>query len=201
MNLFLTSAAVKTLDKIVPLLPKTPKESSVLFIPTAAEPYESKPWIEDDRNKLIELGFKVTDFDLVEKTVDQVKEALTNKDIVFVAGGNTFYLLGQARKSGFESVVKEVVRKGVIYIGSSAGSVIAGPDIKAVEIFDDPSEAQLSSTTAFKLVDFIVLPHYKKEKYEPYHEKVMKEYGNKFKLIPITDEQMIVVEDNSYKII
>ncbi len=201
MKLFLTSAAVKTLDKIVPLLPKTPKENSVLFIPTAAEPYESKPWVEEDRSKLIELGFNVVDFDLKGKNENQVKEAVVNKDIVFVAGGNTFYLLEQARKSGFEKIVKELIRKGVVYIGSSAGSVIAGPDIKAVEIFDDPSEAQLNSASAFKLVDFIVLPHYKKEKYGPYHEMVMKEYGDRFKLIPITDEQMIVVEDNSYKII
>ena len=49
--------------------------------------------MDDDRNKLIKIGFNVIDFDLNSKTEEKVRETLSKVDIVFVAGGNTFYLL------------------------------------------------------------------------------------------------------------
>lgn len=200
MKLFLTSVAALTLEKIVPLLPKKPQNSTVLFIPTASDPYKTKPWVEEDRKKLIELGFNLIDFNVTGKSKNQVLEVTKNIDIVFVAGGNTFYLLEKVKKSGFDSVLKDLVSNGIVYIGSSAGSVIAGPDIRPVEIFDDPNEAELSDTSALGLVDFVVLPHYKKEKYGHYHDKVIEKYSNDFELILIIDDQIIVVENKTYRV-
>ena len=36
-------------------------------------------------------------------------------DVIFIAGGNTFYLLEKVVESGFFELVKELVGKGVIY--------------------------------------------------------------------------------------
>ena len=53
-----------------------------------------------------------------------------------------------------------------LYIGSSAGSVLAGPDIDITRELDDPNEASnLKTTEGLKLVDFIILPHYGKGAY------------------------------------
>lgn len=201
MKLFLTSDASKTLEKIVPLLPKSPQGTKVAFIPTAADPYPAAPWMQNDRNKLKELGFTVFDFDLKNKSEAETRETLTNADIVFVAGGNTFYLLEKANRSGFTNVIKDLVNKGTIYIGSSAGSVITGPDIEPVKVFDDPKAAQLNSTDGFHFIDFVILPHYGEKKRLNTHKAVVNEYKDTYKLQLLTDEQFVLVEDKGFKIL
>jgi len=107
----------------------------------------------------------------------------------------------KARKSGFDKVLRELAQiervdlRGLsekVYIGSSAGSIIAGPNIEPIKSFDDPSAAKLDSYDAIGLVDFVVLPHWGKEKYAAKQETVLKEFGNKYKLKPIKDGEMIV---------
>ena len=199
MKLFLTSAANKVLDKIVSMLDKPARGMSVAFVPTAGDSYgDNNPWMKADRNKLIELGFKVTDFDLKGKTEHEAREALAKVDAIFVAGGNTFYLLEKMRACGFDKVINDLKSSDKIYIGSSAGSCVAGPDIEPIAVFDDPSAAQLESTYGLGLVDFVVLPHAGKEKYAEVQANVIKDFSNKYKIIQITDEQFLDSMGNKY---
>ncbi|OGH02924.1 MAG: hypothetical protein A2798_00650 [Candidatus Levybacteria bacterium RIFCSPHIGHO2_01_FULL_37_17] len=199
--LFLTSQAYNVLHRLIPLLKDKPENLSVAFIPTAADLYKERPWMDDDRNKLVELGFNVFDLDLKNKNEEDLKKILSNVNLIFVAGGNTFYLLEKCRKSGFDKLIRQLLDRGVVYIGSSAGSVIAGPDIEAVKDFDDPDEANLESTTGFGLVNFVTLPHFKNAKYSTLHDKVIKEYGKKYNIIPITDQQAVLVQDTKNQVI
>jgi len=50
------------------------------------------------------------------------------------------------------------------------------------------------------LVKFIVLPHYGDKKYEDKFQKIIEEYGNKYELIKITNEQAVFVEGQNYYI-
>lgn len=201
-RLFLASAASETLDEFTNNLPDSATKFTVAFIPTAADPYEDKHFMEDDRKKLVESGFNVIDIDLKEKTKNQLSYELKDADIIFVAGGNTFYLLDKVQKSGFDKLVKTLVQKGVIYIGSSAGAILAGPSIEPFKTLDDPSKVQnLKSFKGLNLVNFVVLPHFGKEKYKAKHQNIMNKYSKKFKLLPITDLQAVVVDDNSIRIV
>ncbi|MBI2405809.1 Type 1 glutamine amidotransferase-like domain-containing protein [Candidatus Microgenomates bacterium] len=202
-RLFLASVASKSLDKAANLFPNKPRnQTRVAFIPTAANPYKDKWFVKEDRNKLVEVGFDVFDVDIKDKTKRELGEELRNIDIIFVAGGNTFYLLDKVQKSGFDKVVKRLVfGERVLYIGSSAGATLAGPDIKPVELLDDPSAApDLQSTEGLNLVNFVVLPHYGDKKYEDKFQKIIEEYGNKYELIKITNEQAVFVEGSDYYI-
>lgn len=124
-----------------------------------------------------------------------------NASIIFVSGSNTFHLLEKVRESGFDKVVKEFVDKGVIYIGSSAGSVLVGPDIEPVAALEDRSSINLDSTKGIGLVDFVTLPHYGKEKYKPKYEKIVKDFSGKYELIKLEDKQAVVVEDKKHRIV
>lgn len=171
----------------------------MVFIPTAANPYKKRPWIAADRDALTAAGFQVFNLDIENKTKKELREILKNANIIFVAGGNTFYLLEKAKKSGFDKIVKDLVSTNIIYIGSSAGSIILGPGIEFAEAFDDPNIAQLDSTKGFMLIDFIPLPHYEKE--NPDYKDIIKEYGLKYTLVPITNDQIILVDDDGYHVI
>ncbi|MEI6498807.1 MAG: Type 1 glutamine amidotransferase-like domain-containing protein [bacterium] len=199
MKLFLTSQANMVLDKIVSMIDKPASQLSVVFIPTAGNPYgEDKPWMDADRDKLDELGFKVMDFDIDGKSEDDVREKLSEADVIFVAGGNAFYLLEKMRNSGTDKVINELKGSDKIYIGSSAGSCIAGPDIESLAAFDDPSKAQLKSSKALGLVDFVVLPHAGKDKYAPIQGKILKDFSDKYKIIQITDTEMLDKNGDKY---
>lgn len=175
-NIFLTSQASEVLERIVSLLPKKPGELKVVFIPTAANPYSSAPWLEKDKAMLISLGFAVEDLDLEDVSEEIIRTAIDSADIIFVGGGNTFYLLEHAKKSGFIDIVREAISKGKIYIGSSAGSVLAAPDIKYVEFFDEPAVANLPDSLALGIVDFRPLPHYGNPKYAGLNGKTLERH-------------------------
>jgi dipeptidase E len=123
MLLLLTSSAYVILDKCVSYLPAYRPAVKVAFIPTAGDPYPETPWQDADRNKLEELGFQVSTVGLKGKTEEQLRKELSDVQVLFVDGGNTFYLLEHAKKSGFLTIAQELIQKGVIYIGSSAGSI------------------------------------------------------------------------------
>lgn len=199
MKIFLTSQAYKVMGKIAAMLPKPTNELRLAFIPTAGDPYgDNKPWMDADRDKLVELEFQVEDFDLKNKTEAETRQTLSMFDIIFVAGGNSFYLLNEAKKSGFDKVAKELVKKGTVYIGSSAGSYIACPTIEAAGWkHADKNIVNLKDLTALNLVDFIVVCHYSNQ-YKEVVEDGKK--TTKYPVITLTDNQFIFADDNNFKV-
>ncbi len=196
-RLYLTSVRI---DKLIDLLPSKPEELKVAYIPTAADPYEDKWFIEADRKNLKELGFKFTEVDLKNQTEEKLFETLKTFDIIFISGGNTFYLLEKVRESGFDKIIGKLLDSGVIYVGASAGATLVGPDIAPVAALDDPSKAKLENTNGLSLVDFVILPHYGKEKYLSRYQGIIDEYKDKFELKTLTDEQAVWVEDGSVRV-
>jgi len=199
VNIFLTSQASNVLEKVVSLLPNVRK---VAFIPTAAKPYPDAPWMRIDRDRLVSLGLEVADLDLDTASREETKNAVESADAIFVGGGNTFYLLEKVKKTGFGEVVKNAIAKGKTYIGSSAGSIIAGPDIESVESLDDRSKANLENTIGMGLVNFAVLPHFDSPKYKERNEKILEKYKNwSYKTVPLNDNQFVVPKGDTWQIL
>ena len=201
--LILTSSSNFVTERFVFNLPKEPREMRLTFIPTAAEVEEGDmQWLKDDRQALVDAGFQVTDFTVTGKKQEEVKTMLDQTDFVFVSGGNTFFLLQEMRKSGFASLIKEYVNKGVIYCGSSAGSVVAGPDISLTKELDDPALApELKDYKGLGLVDVVVFPHWGSEHFQNRYEKVMKSgYKKGLKIVLLTDDQYLLVDEKRYTI-
>jgi len=195
MKLFLTSNACNVLDKFVELLDCAPADLTVGFIPTAADVYKNKSFVNDDKNKLKELGFNIVEINIVEKTEKDLQKLIKNVDVIFVSGGNTFYLLDKVIESGFDKVIKAHVKKDKYYIGSSAGSVLAGTSIEPVKLLDDPSKGpNLKSLDGLKLIDKIILPHYGNKKYENKFKQILKDYAHlQNKIITLTDNQALII--------
>lgn len=173
------------------------------FVPTAGETYADPTFVNDDRVRLKLLGYEVEDVDISRGQRRSLIAQIAKCDAIFVAGGNTFYLLQQIRASGIEDDLKAEIRAGKMYIGASAGAAIVGPTIDPIRTLDDAAAApNLASTNAMSLVNFVVLPHYGKEKYLPRYEAIQKEYGQQYKLIPLTDQQAIRVSaDGTHAVI
>lgn len=182
------------------------KHPKLIFIDTASEPEErDKSWLRNDRQSLVDAGFEVTDYTITNKASEEIKEKVSQTDVIFISGGNTFYLLEKAQQSNFIPLLKDfVLNQDKIYIGSSAGSVFAGPDIKPVFELDDVTKApNIKGCEGAQLVDFVVLPHWGSDKFkEKYlNRRVENNFNTKNKLILLTDNQYVSVKDDWYKII
>lgn len=179
------------------------KENSTMgFIPTASELDDDRWYMEKDKEDLSQMNYNVITIDISKESKAKIIEKFNTIDAIFIAGGNSFYLLQQLK---IKNVLQELIdfANNKIYVGSSAGSCIACPSIDYVEKLDDKSQAHLlDDYNAMNLVDFYILPHYEsKEKYTNLADDIEKEYKD-YKFIKLSNKQAIVVENiNNYKII
>lgn len=131
-------------------------KKKVLYITTAADGEDGdKSWMENEYNTILDLGVKKDNI-YEYKIGDKIN--IKDFDIMYMMGGNTFYLLDQIRKYNFDKVIKKFIYNNKIYIGSSAGSIILGNSIKYTLGFDE-NNVNMTDFRGLKLVDGIIIPH------------------------------------------
>ena len=123
----------------------------VLFVPFAIA--DCARYFERTRDRFGKMGVGV---DSLHAASDKSK-AVAAAQAIFVGGGNTFRLLKTLYDLDLLEPIRERVRAGTPYMGSSAGSNIAGPTIKTT---NDMPIVQPPSFEALGLVPFQINPHY-----------------------------------------
>lgn len=173
------------------------------FVPTAAGPdYATKEWVKADGWQLEALGCEVSLLDLALVGAAQVEEALRDLDGVFVTGGNSYLLLWHARRSGFADLVVPLVESGeLLYVGTSAGAMIAGPDLGPAANLDNWLEVpELESSVALGLVPFTVLPHDNQEEARLLHNEIEAEHRY-VPFIRLSDDRAVVVRGDDSEVV
>lgn len=203
-TLFLTSNFSSVSTTIDTFLDANLKKSKALFIYTAAEVEKGdKTWLNDDREALQKMGFEVIDYSITGKTVDDFQKDFEEVRVVVVSGGNVFYLLEKAQESGFISFIQDFAeRPGNVYIGSSAGAVITGPDIQPFSILDDPSAAKnIQTTKGFCFTDLYLFVHWGSENFKTsYLQGMPRLYQEMGKTVLLTNHQFLYVNNGVYSI-
>jgi dipeptidase E len=82
-------------------------------------------------------------------------QAIEQTDAIFIGGGNTFRLLKALQDLDLLDPIRQRVKRGAPYIGSSAGSNVAGPTIKTTK---DMPIVQPRSFDSLGLVPFQISP-------------------------------------------
>jgi len=123
----------------------------VLFVPYALADWDGYAGRVGDR--LRRMGVEV---ESIHDAGDEVA-AVRRARALFVGGGNTFRLLDRLYRLSLLDVIRERVRAGIPYVGSSAGSNVAGPTIKTT---NDMPIVQPPDFGALGLVPFNINPHY-----------------------------------------
>jgi dipeptidase E len=143
------------LDYLLPTLENHFKDcSEILFIPYARPGGIS----HDDYTAIVRLAFAK-----INKTVKGLHEfenpilAIENAQGIFTGGGNTFLLVTQLYENNIMEVLAKVVENGTPYLGSSAGSNIAGLTMQTT---NDMPIIYPPSFKTLGLLSFNLNPHY-----------------------------------------
>lgn len=201
-KLFLTSVFAKTAKEFKKFYGETNGKSAV-FIPTAANADGGGTiYVKRQRRALEKLGIKACVLDISVAESNEISAKLQNSDIIYIGGGNTFYLLQELKRSGADKLIKEQVLLGKAYIGESVGAVVAAPCIDYIEDMDKRDAApNLKDCSALGLVDFYTLPHMNSFPFIRASRMIAEKHSNDLKLLPITNRQAVCVCGNEIKIL
>ncbi|WP_297971359.1 Type 1 glutamine amidotransferase-like domain-containing protein, partial [uncultured Capnocytophaga sp.] len=170
------------------------------FIPTASLVEKVRFYVDDDRKAFEKLGLIIEELEVSTATTEEIATALERNDYIFISGGNTFYLMQELKKKGADKLLIEQINNGKLYIGTSAGSIIASPTIEFVSDMDETKKSpELTDYSGLHLVDFYFLPHYLNFPYKEATQKIVNDYSPKIDLRPISNNQVITVLGNEIK--
>lgn len=200
--MILTSSLYESIELVKKFLDKNTESKKILFIPTATNIDEYKKYIHLTQKAFEDFGYEVENFDVSIFSEEIAKEKLSEAKIIFISGGNTFYLLQELKRKNLIPYLKERIENGLLYIGESAGSVIAAPDIEYASIVDDKTLAtELNDYTGLNLVDFYIVPHFEEEPFVESSRNTVELYKDKLDLKLINNKEAILVENNNFTII
>lgn len=191
MKLLLTSAGItnKSIeDAFRGLVGKPFNEVLVAFVPTASNILDGdKWWVIKDILALNTLGCKIDIVDIVAFPKEMCLLRLNQADVIFIEGGDTFYLMDSIHRSGIYEDFRKLLETKV-YVGVSAGSAICAKNLAleaSQEMYDEGLDRK-EDIEGLRAVPFYVFPHYGSKEWFP---KVTKE-----------NVEQLVYEDSIYLI-
>ena len=191
MRLYLSSYRLgNTPEKFVSMVRGSKKTAVILN----ARDYFSSEDRETGRVQQIEelnkLGFNAEELDLRNfyKKKGELRKHLEEYDAVWIPGGNSFLLLKAIYSSGFDIIIKELLKEDkIVYAGYSAGIVVLCPTLKGIDIVDDVKYVKEIYNEepifeALNILPYSIAPHYNSDHPESELIEKVVEYFEKDKI-------------------
>jgi dipeptidase E len=170
----------------------------VLFFPFAL--HDQDAYAAKAEARFAAMGYVLTS----AHQAKDARAAAVQTDAIFIGGGNTFRLLKTLQDRELIDVIRRKVESGAPYIGSSAGSNVAGPTIKTTK---DMPIVQPRSFDALGLVPFQISPHYQdpdptsRHMGETQEERILQFLEeNETTVVGMREGAWLLVEDDSVKL-
>lgn len=191
-KIVLTSCGVidsKLKEQFYKLLDKDISKVKLLYITIAVdgEKDTDRTWLEEEYATILDLGIK--EENIVEYHYEENMD-FSSYDIIYMIGGNTFYLLKELREKNLAEKIIQAINNGVIYIGSSAGSIILGKTIETALPYDE-NWVNLVDFKGLNIVDGIIIPHANRK--QDFIKEAKQKYSDK--IIELYDDYGIVITD------
>lgn len=116
--------------------------------------YEEDSFVNVSHHALNATGMNISTIDLRTYEGD-----LSEYEVLWISGGNTFYLRWLIEEKDFKDKIVSFVESGKVYVWSNAGAIITGPSIQDADTIDDPNYAPVRIDEGLKITKYVVLPH------------------------------------------
>lgn len=202
-RLFLCSSFADVANLLIDFANEDLKGKIIAFIPTASLTESIRFYVKTGKKALEKVGMIVEEVEITQFSNEEISSILHKCDYIYITGGNTFFLLQELKRKGVDKIISEQVKSGKLYIGESAGAIIASPDTEYMKNVNfDPIEKapELEDYSSLGLVDFYTIPHYGNFPFKKKGEKVIQLYNEKLQLIPISNKQAIFIDDSNIQI-
>lgn len=176
---------------IIDNLPKPIEDCRVLFIPNEKA---SKKAIRSEKFylRLKEYGFSKDNI-FVFDYYDADKFRGLDIDVLYISGGNTFQTFDRIRKRSFDSEIVRYIKRGVVYIGGSAGAHIVSQNIEHILSYDD-NTANMIDFNGLGLFDGILICHFSEQRRA--HVDALTKNGAYNVFVLTNDDSLIITENN-----
>jgi dipeptidase E len=125
--------------------------------------FPRETWVAEERRVLETGGFSTRELDLRCYYADSSTLAsnLSQVDLVWATGGNTFVLREALHRSGLDTlIVDRIADDTLVYAGYSAGACVCAPTLRGLELVDDVNAVHSPMWAGLGLIDFSLAPHY-----------------------------------------
>ncbi|MDD4409737.1 MAG: Type 1 glutamine amidotransferase-like domain-containing protein [Candidatus Pacebacteria bacterium] len=201
MKLYLTSNGLEdryVADYFRKIVLSEDLENTSFLIVSVQDSESDSFYLQKTKDELRRIG--AVDIDVFEL---RDKEFVTTKeyDVIYVCGGNTFAYLDRIKRTGLDEFITNSVRSNrSIYVGVSAGSIVAGPDIELSGWGSngDTNDIGLKDLKGLGLTDVLTYPHYSIQE-----EEGLKEFEkqNGYKIMRLTDSQALFIDNDAISIV
>jgi dipeptidase E len=200
MKLLLTSMGLTTeklRETLRELLTKPVKENKAQIIALSWGSEDYSKYLEEARQRFIRTGFQRKNIMVYDLSTDNSPN-INEVDVLMIYGGNHFHYMKRIRETGIVRDIRDFIERDGVYIGVSGGSVMMSPDLDE-GLSMSVNDVGLEDLSGFGYVDFYILSHW------DWREDKMKMLTYSWKtgkhIIPLTDQQGILVLNDKYKII
>ncbi len=188
------------------LIGKNSKEIKIALIENAADLDQEGPtgWVEEIRKSITDKGYQIKLVDLRQWLYKKsgLEKEFEDIDAIWVGGGNGYYLRWIMKETGADELIRELIKKGIVYSGWSAGAGVVGPTLKYAETMDDVSHVPELIYAGLNLIDKVIIPHIDNEMFAKrviaWNEQLKNEG---YKTVPLKDSQALVIDGEYEKII
>ncbi|HMS23625.1 MAG TPA: Type 1 glutamine amidotransferase-like domain-containing protein [Candidatus Saccharibacteria bacterium] len=189
-----------TVEACTKLVGKPKGEISIGIINEAfAVEHGDKRWVLHNLQCVFDnFSGEVDIVNLLALSIEEVEARLVNKDVIFVVGGDTDYLMGVYEKTGFDKLLPKLLETKV-YVGSSAGSMVVGRRISAAAyrlIYGEDSKWGIDAYLG--LADLSVMPHLDSPDFPNRKDTLLEAVGEfEVKVYGLRDGSAVVIDGNS----
>ena len=146
-----------------------------------------------------EQGFQEKSINILNLKTESIPR-FDDFDVLHMWGENTFHYLHRIREIGLDHKIREFIDRGGVYVGTSAGSSIMCPDVDE-KLTTDVNDIGLKNVNGLGYVDFNLIFHWDTMGGEVRKDQIQYSWESGKRVIPLTDQQAILVYDNDFKII
>lgn len=209
MKLLLTSAGItnKSIAKaVLDLSGLKASEIKLAFIPTAANVVEGdKDWLIDDLWNFKQQGYESIDIVDIASVPEEIwKPRLEAANVFCFGGGDEQYLAKIIKESGLEKILPDLL-KNRLYIGISAGSMVAGQFLilKLLEIVYPGGNFEGKLFSSLKYVDCHFIPHFNSDSFPHIRKEKLEKIKDElsFPLYALDDQSALKIINKNIEIV
>lgn len=210
MKLLLTSGGLTNASiakELFELVGKKPEETTLAFIPTAANVEDGgKEWLIDNLYNIKQQNFKCIDIVDISALPKEIwLPRLEAADVLFFSGGNTSHLMYWLEKSGLAKLLPDLLKTRV-YVGISAGSIVTAPSLalsnKDKKLYYE-EKFGYRGEKALGFIDFHIRPHLNSPHFPNVRKKFLREIAREIKepIYALDDQSAVKVVDGKVEIV